>query len=149
MYTQSTSIGSNPHAMKYIHKQHFLIKQSKVKHSQGSGVQHIVAFCLAHRAFGHIGNGMVDDDGNDKDESDDSAMKMARNKPILSRECMMVLGRAKELVAHRGELLFWATRAHSLNDFCVSVLLLYVEKVFVFFASHFRAYLCEHFCRGE
>lgn len=93
----------------------------------------------AHRAIGHVDNGNADadddddDDGDDKDERDDCAMEMARNKPILSRNSMIVLERAKELAAHRGELLFWATRAHSLNDFCVSVLLLYVEKVLVFF----------------
>lgn len=89
---------------------------------------------------------MHDDDGMMiKTKATTLQMEMARNKPILSRKCMIVLGRAKELAAHRGELLFWATRAHSLNDFCVSCCCSMWKKCsllfYSFVSSHFGVYL--------
>lgn len=72
-------------------------------------------------------------------------MEMARNKPILSAQCMIVLERPKELAAYRGELLFWATRAHSLHDFCVSVLCASCWKN----CLAFRGIFIRVFCHGE
>lgn len=68
----------------------------------------------------------INDDGDDDEqkktlESDDPVMAMAWNKPIFFAQRMHVLKRPKELAAHRGELLFWVTRAHSLHDFYVSM----------------------------
>lgn len=77
-----------------------------------------------------------DDDNSDgKDEIDDPAMEMARNKPILSARCMSVLEPPKELASRR-IIIFLDARAFAAWILCTRVLR--VEKLF-----RFSGYFCE------